>query len=232
MDKNLINQRKLEYEKVKKDNIIKQQIELQEQIELKYRLRLIESRLPLNEKDKCKFDNFDVTNITHGEKILQLLKDFINPEREKILPNFLTLYGNTGRGKTFLSQIMGFEISKNNDVFYWGCSDLLDELRKRQFNNTYFDFMDQLRDVYFLIIDDFGDYKDSEFATEKLDMLINYRYENNKLTVISTNKEDLVSLSNLNKRIGSRLISGICLKLIGKDYRVEIAKKRGSFIQC
>jgi DNA replication protein DnaC len=230
MDENLIKQRKLEYEKTKRDNLERQEKELQEQLKIKYQLRLIESRLPLTEQRKCDFSKFDVLNINQGEKIIKLLKEFISFDGENKLPKFLTLYGNTGRGKTFLSYIMGFEVSKNNDVLYWGCSTLLDELRKRQSDNSYFDFMDELRDVYFLIIDDFGDYKDSEFVTEKLDMLINYRYENNKLTLISTNKEDLVSLSTLNKRIGSRLISGICLKLVGKDYRVEMAKKRGSFI--
>lgn len=212
--------RKLEYEKLYQQ-IQKQKLEeTQIEEELAYRVRLVESGIPQNLLNEKNFDKFDCSNIRNGFQIIQQIKNFITCKDSN---RFLTLYGNTGRGKTFLALVIGIEVLKNNFVMYTHVADLKDLLQHKQLNDTYFEYMNQLKSVYCLILDDYSDFKESEFIVEKLDILLNHRYDYKLMTVVTTNK-NLVELTKFNKRIASRLMSGLCIELVGNDYRIESAK--------
>jgi chromosomal replication initiator protein len=227
MDNYSEDKNKQSYDDLKRLTMEQKQKDELENKEIAHRVRLVESNLPLHKIDKDTFKTFDYTMIVDGKNIVSRINNFISFKNvaSKNQVKFLTLYGNTGRGKTHLAHAIGFELVKDFGVYYDECSSLLDKFRHKTFDNTYYDFMENLKEVYILILDDYGDFKDSDFVTEKLDMLINTRYEYERLTVVTTNK-DLIALTKHNKRIASRLMTGECIELIGKDYRIETALKR------
>lgn len=134
----------------------------------------------------------------------------------------LFLYGDSGAGKTFLSCVIAIERAhKLKYSLFVNVPDLLEDLR--EFNNNkpteYTDSInrqDKLQKMYntpCLIIDDLGAEKPSDWTCEILFKIINYRYNHNTQTVISSNFD----LNGLNERFskftGTRIIrriSDIC----------------------
>jgi len=197
-----------------------------EQLELEKRIRFVSSHVPEHALTRRTFSKFDVSRVKNGQVIMDSLKLFINPNiPHNDSPCFFTLYGDTGTGKSHLALASCIELVENYNVFYWHVPELLEYLTKAQFDNTYFSYMEQLIDSYLLVLDDYGNQYATDFKTEKLDILINSRYDNGRLTIVTTNK-DLVELTKLNQRVASRLMSGYHAKLDAQDFRIEYAKSR------
>jgi DNA replication protein DnaC len=145
--------------------------------------------------------------------------------------------GGTGIGKTHLAMACGIDAiySDTKSVIYYQSEELLDTLRRSfnipdvdktwgdgtepNYNDSYDGIMRQLQDVNILIIDDFGTQKNSDWVLSKLDMIIDYRYINEKNTIITTNLS-MKSIKEISERIASRLSSGIVITLVGQDYRL------------
>lgn len=214
-------------EKLEYDNkqIELKRFEQEEQIrvaKVNYDKKVVVSRIPLRSIESSTFEKLDTSMLKDGEIIIKRARDFIN-DKDKTCNSF-TISGSTGLGKTHLALAMGIESLKDKDVIYWQTGELLDCLRAKQFDNTYFEYMEQVKSVSLLILDDYGDYKDSDFAIEKMDIIINHRYQYGGDTVVTTNK-DLIELTRFNQRITSRLLQGDYVSLRGSDYRIKIAQK-------
>ncbi len=76
--------------------------------------------------------------------------------------------------------------------------------------------------VDLVILDDLGAQRDTEWAVERLDDLVEYRYVRAKCTVITTN----LNLEQLPPRISSRISGGVKVLLEGPDMRAFLAKQR------
>ena len=122
-------------------------------------------------------------------------------------------YGKPGSGKTFLSCLILNEciLQNQNEVRYIKITrDFFNQI-KASFNlesslyGKSENLFKEVSNVRILVIDDFGIQKDSDWEQRTLYDLIDYRYEYNKITIITsnTNPREFKSLSG--GRIFSRL---------------------------
>lgn len=144
---------------------------------------------------------------------------------------FITLGGDTGRGKTHLALGIGWHWIENDYgvVKYWQVSEFLDAMRmeydikpETEMGQPLKTVFEQAKEVGLLILDDIGAEKDTEWAADRLDQIINYRYLKELPTVFTTN----LLFSQLPPRLSSRLKEGITVLLEGFDYREYKAKLR------
>ena len=152
------------------------------------------------------------------------INNFENPEEKNLL-----FTGNTGLGKTFLCNCIASEIlKKGKTVLYQTAPVMLDSIIDYRFNKENFNIniIDNILNVYLLIIDDLGKESLNSMKLTELFTIINSRIlnQNNKITktIISTNL-DLKKIFNIyNERIGSRIVGyyNIC-KFIGDDIRFK-----------
>jgi DNA replication protein DnaC len=152
----------------------------------------------------------------------------------------LTLAGPTGVGKTHLAIGIGWDwIEKGKWVKFYQVGEMLDELRAtfdkterwlrwdEPFKDLTFDeLFSQLKDCDLLVLDDLGAEYETKWATEKLDSLINYRYLNRKVMVVTTNakREDLPA------RIADRLSDTRKARIVqmsASSYRRIDSERRG-----
>lgn len=171
----------------------------------------------------------DVTGLTPYQNISQVVdsvKEFIG--RFDTSYENLLLYGNTGVGKTFLSNcIAGELLSTAHTVIYLTAFQLFDILEQNKFGRS--ENPDEIRNQFeyildcdLLLIDDLGTELTNAFTTSQLYLCINERHLKQKSTVISTN----LSLEQLNSVYGERIFSRITsnytlLKMFGEDIRLK-----------
>lgn len=160
------------------------------------------------------------------EKIVASVMNFIN-NFDDCFEN-LIIYGNTGVGKTFLTNCIAKELlDRSKTVIYLTAFQLFDILEKNKFNKgddneEIQNKFDYILDCDLLIIDDLGTELTNAFINTQLYLCVNERYLREKSTIISTN----LSLDNINdkysERIFSRIISNyILLKIVGDDIRLS-----------
>ena len=137
----------------------------------------------------------------------------------------LFIYGDTGVGKTFLSNCIAKELmEKSYSVLYLSSFELFDILAKSRFDKD--DTAGQMNDYIFtcdlLIIDDLGTELANSFTVSQLFLCLNERLLSQKSTIISTNLslESLVDIYS--ERTFSRITSNYTiLKLTGDDIRIK-----------
>jgi DNA replication protein DnaC len=131
---------------------------------------------------------------------------------------WLALVGPSGCGKTYLASAIANErIKQGQSALYKTAPDLLDDLRST-FNpdreTPYDQSFDMLRNAPLLIIDDLGTQSSTPWAKEKLDQLLNHRYNQQLPTVITTS----TPVEQLDDRISSRLSdNNLCHVFILED---------------
>ena len=137
------------------------------------------------------------------------IKNFNNPETKNL---FFT--GNTGLGKTYMTNCIANEILKQGKtVLYQTAPVLLENIIDNKFNkyktNNTNDFNNQVLNVDLLIIDDLGTECINNMKLSELFTILNSRSLNlnNKITktIISTNLSIEKIFSVYEERIGSRI---------------------------
>lgn len=137
----------------------------------------------------------------------------------------LFLYGDTGVGKTFLSNCIAKElIDKSFSVIYLTSFELFDTLAKSKFEKEKAaeSMCEHIFDCDLLIIDDLGTELANSFTISQLFLCLNERLLRRKSTIISTNLslESLVDIYS--ERTFSRITSNYTmLKLTGDDIRIK-----------
>ncbi len=118
---------------------------------------------------------------------------------------WLVLIGPSGCGKTHLAVAIANErIKKGHPALYKTTPDLLDDLRSTFSPGRempYDQSFDQVRNAPLLILDDLGTQSSTPWAKEKLDQLLNHRYNQELPTVIAIS----TPIERLDERIHSRL---------------------------
>lgn len=137
---------------------------------------------------------------------------------------FLALLGQPGRGKTHLALAIGFDwLERGKTVLYYQVESLLDALRdgyrlwEKGDYDGYHNLLSFTQNASLLILDDLGTEKETEWATAKLDQIIDYRYINRKPLVVTSN----LAMDKLAPRIADRLMEGAVIHLRGTSYRRE-----------
>ena len=162
------------------------------------------------------------------EKVKTFIENFDDPEEKNLI-----FTGNTGVGKTFLTNCIANEILKiGKTVLYQTAPVMFDEINDAKFGreNARFDLYENILNVDLLIIDDLGTEKITDSKITELFTIINTRLlnQNHKITktIISTNLNVDELFKTYTTRIGSRLAGNYrFLRFFGEDLRFKKAKK-------
>ena len=162
------------------------------------------------------------------EKVKSFVENFDDSEEKNLI-----FTGNTGVGKTFLTNCIANELLKNGKtVLYQTAPVMFDEINDAKFGkeNARFDLYENILNVDLLIIDDLGTEKISDSKITELFTIINTRLlnQNHKITktIISTNLNVDELFKTYTTRIGSRLAGNYrFLRFFGDDLRFKKAKK-------
>ncbi len=181
----------------------------------------------------CFLDSIEISGHPDLGVAVSLAEEIITTfqQRGRSSPG-LYIYGATGCGKTLLgcailNEIMRFFLVP---VYYAKISrDILGRLRasfnpNSQFYGTGQKIEEQLATVDALVIDDFGIHRDTEWVQSVLYDLIDARYENNRLTIITSNDPMDYWKEITAGRIYSRLRE-MCreVHIDAPDYRLRMA---------
>jgi DNA replication protein DnaC len=141
-----------------------------------------------------------------------------NPER------WIVITGPSGCGKTHLTAaIVNFRINQGFPALFMVVPDLLDHLRTT-FNPkseiTYDELFERVRNAPFLVLDDLGSQSSTDWAEEKLFQVLNYRFNTQLPTVVTT-----IALGHLNERLRTRFKDTALVQ------ELELEKKYPPFLQ-
>lgn len=137
----------------------------------------------------------------------------------------LYFYGDTGTGKTFLSNCIASELlNKGHSVIYFTAFQLFDILSKGIFDkdNDAKAAHQNIFDCDLLIIDDLGTELANSFTTSQFFLCINERILRKKSTIISTNLNMAQIADIYSERVLSRISSNYAIiKMFGDDIRMK-----------
>lgn len=165
----------------------------------------------------------ELSSLETARRAVNECKHFIEDFDNK--PKNLFFYGNTGVGKTFLSNCVAKELLETGySVIYFTAFQLFDILSKGVFQKDA-DAIAAHQNIYdcdLLIIDDLGTEVSNSFTSSQLFLCVNERILRQKATIISTN----LSMAQLAERYSKRTLSRISdsytiLKLFGNDIRIQ-----------
>jgi len=162
-------------------------------------------------------------------KCLEFIENFDNPEYHNLL-----FTGNTGLGKTFMSNCIANElIKKGKNVLYQTAPVLLETVIDNKMNkyktSSQDDFYKNVLEADLLIIDDLGTECLNSMKLSELFTILNTRLLNlnNKITktIISTNLNINNIFKSYEERIGSRIAGFYDIYyFFGDDLRFKIKK--------
>jgi len=170
--------------------------------------------------ESCSFENYK-----GGEKIKEICENFLSNSFDLIFS------GGSGTGKTHLASAILRELVKSGKVSGWRSSgifksvpELLAEIRATYRNNSGDDektLIEEYSDTQYLVLDDFGAEKTTEWSISTLYLIIDRRYRECLPTIITTNLTLDEIAEKFDQRIASRLSSARIITIKGADYRAK-----------
>jgi DNA replication protein DnaC len=141
----------------------------------------------------CELSNFEIHTDTQRaaqRRAARLVDQF--PVADK----GLLFYGDAGVGKTHLAVALMKEaiVRKSARAIFYEVRELLKLVRETYGNSAELSELDVLRPVLaadLLVLDDLGAEKKSDWVDETLGLVINTRYSERRLTVLTTNLRDV-----------------------------------------
>lgn len=177
----------------------------------------------------------DGTPLPYAEEVSRYVGMLVGSELDYAPAKGFLLHGNPGTGKTLLGSIMLNEL-----ILRWGKPGRFLNLSRKYFQklrDTYsedsddygrtWQIIEELCNMPFLVLDDFGIQRGTEWEMEMLYELVDARYAEERFTVVTTN-QDLEEIRKLSHgRIYSRLVE-MCymIPMEGIDYRQHMQTVR------
>jgi DNA replication protein DnaC len=167
-----------------------------------------------------------LTSLETAKRAVEECRHFIQDFENK--PKNLFFYGNTGVGKTFLSNCVAKELLDDGySVIYFTAFQLFDILSKGVFEKDA-DAIAAHQNIFdcdLLIIDDLGTELSNAFSTSQLFLCVNERILRQRSTIISTNLNLNQVSDTYSERTFSRILNNYNLiKLFGDDIRIQKRK--------
>ena len=143
----------------------------------------------------CALSNFEIHGDTQRaahQKALRLVEQF------PVVDKGLLFYGAAGVGKTHLAVALMKEVIVRKSVraVFYEVRELLKLVRDTYRDSSEMSELDVLKPVLeaeLLVLDDLGAEKKSEWVDETLGLVVNTRYSERRLTVLTTNLRDVES---------------------------------------
>jgi DNA replication protein DnaC len=174
------------------------------------------------------FDTFDWRRVNLSpeqrqnlEQAFKLALDFA-----KAPEGWLVFMGVTGCGKTHLAAaIVNYRYQAGKSALFVVVPEFLDHLRST-FNPeskvSYDELFESVKTAPLLILDDFGEQATTPWAKEKLYQVVNYRYNAQLPTVITTHYSLEEIFKEINSSISSRLVDmkiSVAFNITAPDFR-------------
>ncbi|HEM9634198.1 TPA: ATP-binding protein [Streptococcus agalactiae] len=189
-------------EELEKQNELRVQKQYEKESENKRLYYLKKLSIMDDELENASFENFRIDTAKHRE-VLSWAKAMANDWFKGGKGN-IVMTGKAGRGKSHLaySIIKGLSDKTKKFGLLVNVTDLLSEI-KRDFSKETF-WMDQLKKVDYLVLDDLGAEKISDWSTSIIYSLLNKRTN----TIITTNLTPAEIRKKYGERIASRIRKG------------------------
>lgn len=177
-------------------------------------------------------DNFNPHVSTNAGRARAKIDEYLGGwEENREEGRGLYLCGDVGTGKTHIAVAVMTELIKRKRVpsLFVTVPEFLDNLRGA-YNDPGRDideWMDAVKNADFLVLDDLGSEKPTEWVRERLFVVINHRYREQLPTLFTSNIGPKDLAAQLGERTASRIIA-MCdwISLEGEDYR-EAEVRRG-----
>ena len=161
------------------------------------------------------------------QKSDQFIKRFEEQKKER---GNLLIYGETGLGKTFLTNCIAKELlDKKHSVLYLSSNELFENILGGYLMQQKIELEDLYKYIYnceLLIIDDLGTELTNSFVQSQLFEIINKRELSGLSTLISTNLSMLQLRDKYSERIMSRIVANYTVfNIYGDNIRYQKRKK-------
>jgi len=126
---------------------------------------------------------------------------------------WIVIQGDPGTGKTHLAYATAIAALTNGLAVYINTiNDMLEDLRAAYSSDMFDDRLGFLKRVELLMIDDLGAQRVTDWASDTLYQIINYRYSNNLPLLVTTNVNIGSKDCGIEERVRSRLMDGTAAK--------------------
>jgi len=190
--------------------------------------RLAEANIP-KRYQHCTFGNFTAYNESLERAVAQASRI---AEAYPVISNGLFLEGQPGVGKTHLAAAVLKQVIQTTGArgLFYDTRDLLRVIRSTydpSIRTTELEILRPVMTADLLVLDDLGAEKTSEWVEETMNLIVNTRYNERRLTIFTSNYADIPDDTDPNAllfRIGHRMRSRLhemCEFIVmdGADYR-------------
>jgi DNA replication protein DnaC len=198
--------------------------------------------------EHCELDNFEsVKGVTTQKTALAKIAAEKFVEEYPMSPPFGLLFmGPQGVGKTHLAVgiIKRLMREKNVQCLFWTFPELLKEIQN-SYNpisqTSELSLLSPVLEAEVLVLDELGAQNPSSWVRDTVSYVLNYRYNENKVTILTTNYLDRDEgpakpgvPDTLTERIGDRMRSRLyemckTVEMGGKDFRKEVKEAQHHF---
>ena len=199
---------------------------------------LLEARIP-KRYEHCDLDSY-VPNHPSQKKAKLDVTRFL--EKYPLIDVGLLLLGPCGVGKTHLavSLLKQVVLEKGDRGIFYDFRDLLRDIQgswNAVSQTSEFEVLGPVLSAEVLVLDELGANKPTEWVRDTIAYIINWRYNEKKITIFTTNYPDAPTRQGeetLTDRIGFRLRSRLfemckAVEIGGKDFRQEIKQANYRF---
>jgi DNA replication protein DnaC len=171
------------------------------------------------------FNNFDWRRVNLPPQQRESLENAyrLALDYAKSPESWLVFQGVTGCGKTHLAAaIVNYRYQSGKPALFVVVPEFLDHLRSTfspESRVSYDQLFESVKTTPLLVLDDFGEQATTPWAQEKLYQVINYRYNAQLPTVITTR----CSLSDIESRISSRFVD----PKLSTPFNIDVPDYRG-----